>query len=145
MVTCPGRGDEGPPDPDAVALVAAVLPVLGPGERWVVRALPGPHEPPGPGAPRGHRDRWWFEHVSAVGGVLLLTDPTSDPAAVRWAVELVAVCAGARDRGATDPSEIARDLPRSVSAAAVPGALPVGGPGATAVDAMRSASLLFRA
>lgn len=136
-----GRGDEGPPDPAAAALVAAVLPLLGEPGRWVVPTLPGPHEPPGPGAPRGRRDRWWHDHVSAVGGVLVLADPEVDVVAVGRAVQLVAVCAAARDRGTTDPAVVARGVPDVVVRAAV--GAPVGGPGATAVDALRAVTHLF--
>lgn len=110
----------------------------------VVRALPGPHEPPGPGAPRGHRGRWWHEHVSAVGGVLLLVDPRVEQQAVRRAVEIVAVCGRERGEGATDPVAIAREVPHDVLVAVMPEFIVAKGAGATAVDAVRSVASLFR-
>lgn len=103
-----GRADEGPPDPAVVALVAAVLPMLDPPERWAVYTVPGPRDLPGPDEPLGRRERWWREHVSAVGGALLLVDPEVDHEVVRRAVDTLIVCAIAREHGVDDSVDIAR-------------------------------------
>lgn len=132
-----GRGDEGPPDPSLVALVEAVLPLLDPPERWAVYTVPGPRDLPGPDAPRGRRERWWRDHVSAVGGAVLLLDTEVEHQVVRRAVDLLTACAVARERGVADAPGIAgrRDVAGAVAgdvAGPAPGRAPT-----TAVEVVR--------
>ncbi|WP_336405158.1 hypothetical protein [Klenkia sesuvii] len=102
-----GRSAEERAGPEHVVVVEAVLPLLGPPERWAVYTVPGPRDLPGPDAPRGRRERWWRDHVSAAGEALLLLEPGVHAGSVRRAVQVLVAVAVARERGATDAVDIA--------------------------------------